>query len=62
MLVALGTLAAAQLEVTEATMQAATQFMDYCATHPNATIRYTASDMILHIISDASYLSVTVTI
>ena len=59
MLVALGTLAAAQSEGTEATMRAATQFMDYCATHPNATIRYTASDMILHIISDASYLSVT---
>jgi hypothetical protein len=29
------------------------------ATHPDATIRYHASDMILHIHSDASYLSVS---
>jgi hypothetical protein len=28
-------------------------------THPDATIRYHASDMILHIHSDASYLSVS---
>jgi hypothetical protein len=32
--------------------------LDYLATHPDATIRYHASDMILHIHSDASYLSV----
>jgi hypothetical protein len=36
-----------------------TQLLNYCATNPEATIRYTASDMILHIESDASYLSVT---
>jgi hypothetical protein len=41
-------------------MQAATnQLMDYLATHLDATIRYHASDMILHIHSDASYLSVS---
>jgi hypothetical protein len=41
-------------------MQAATnQLLDYLATHPDATIRYHASDMILHIHSDASYLSVS---
>jgi hypothetical protein len=40
--------------------QAATkQLLDYLATHPDATIRYHASDMILHIHSDASYLSVS---
>jgi hypothetical protein len=33
--------------------------LDYSATHPDATIRYHASDMILHIHSDASYLSVS---
>jgi hypothetical protein len=33
--------------------------LDYLSTHPDATIRYHASDMILHIHSDASYLSVS---
>jgi hypothetical protein len=37
----------------------ATQLLDYLATHPDATIRYHASDMILHTHSDASYLSVS---
>jgi hypothetical protein len=41
-------------------MQAATnQLFDSLATHLDATIRYRASDMILHIHSDASYLSVS---
>jgi hypothetical protein len=41
-------------------MQAATnQMLDYLATHPDATIRYHASDMILYVHSDASYLSVS---
>ena len=31
--------------------------MDYCATHPDAIIRYHASDMILALHSDGSYLS-----
>jgi hypothetical protein len=33
--------------------------LDNLATHPDATIRYKASDMILHIHSDTSYLSVS---
>jgi hypothetical protein len=33
--------------------------LDYLATHPDAAIRYHDSDMILHIHSDASYLSVS---
>ena len=57
MLVALGTLAATQAQGTEATMEAAVQLLNYAATHPNATIRYHASDMKLHVYSDASYLS-----
>jgi hypothetical protein len=32
--------------------------MDYLVTHPGVTIRYHTSDMILHIHSDAPYLSV----
>jgi len=57
MLVALGTLAAVQAEGTQATITACTQLLNYAATHPDAVLRYTASDMVLHIHSDASYLS-----
>jgi hypothetical protein len=57
MLVALGTLAAAQTQATAATAKAAAQLLDYAATHPDAVIRYTASPMLLHVHSDASYLS-----
>jgi hypothetical protein len=35
------------------------QLLHYLATHPDATIRYYASGMILHIHSDASYLTVS---
>jgi hypothetical protein len=59
MLVALGTLASAQTQGTEATAQAITQLLNYCATHPDATVRFNASDMFLHVHSDASYLSET---
>jgi hypothetical protein len=57
MLVALSTLAAAQTKGTQQTAEACTKLLNYAATHPNAVIRYKASDMILHIHSDASYLS-----
>jgi hypothetical protein len=57
MLVALGTLASAQTKATTNTMKAARQRLDYAATHPRATVRFTRSDMILNIHSDASYLS-----
>jgi hypothetical protein len=46
-LIALGSLA---------TATAVTQLLNYRASHPNATIRYHASSMHLHIHSDASYL------
>ena len=59
MLVTLGTLASAQSKGTAATMKAAIQLLNYAATHPEATIRFHASDMILHIHSNASYLSAT---
>jgi hypothetical protein len=58
MLVALNTLASAQTKGTEATARAAAQLLDYAgATHPDTILQYTASDMILHVHSDASYLS-----
>jgi hypothetical protein len=48
-----------QTKATEKTQAATNQMLDYLATHPDATIRYHASDMVLHIHSDASYLSVS---
>jgi hypothetical protein len=48
-----------QTKATEKTQAATNQLLDYLATHPDATIRYHASDMILQIHSDASYLSVS---
>jgi hypothetical protein len=48
-----------QTKATEKTQAAADQLSDYLATHPDAAIRYHASDIILHIHSDASYLSVS---
>ena len=57
MLVALGTLAAAQSNGTEKTAQALIRLLNYAATNPDACIRYKASDMVLYIHSDASYLS-----
>jgi hypothetical protein len=57
LLVALGTLAAAQTKCTKSTAKALTQLLNYAATHPDATLRYTASGMVLYLHSDASYLS-----
>jgi hypothetical protein len=57
MLVALGTIAEQQAKETEATAHAVIHLLDYCATHHDATLRYHASEMILWIHSDASYLS-----
>ena len=42
---------------TENTMKRVNHFLDYMWTHPDAIIRYCASDMILNVYSDASYLS-----
>eukprot|EP00957_Ditylum_brightwellii_P076022 5778680-Ditylum_brightwellii.AAC.1 len=47
MLVAIGTIAAAQSKDTEATAKVVEHLLDYCASHPNATIRYTPSNMLL---------------
>jgi hypothetical protein len=55
----LNDIATEQKKATDKTQAATNQLLDYLATHPDATIRYHASDMILHIHSDASYLSVS---
>jgi hypothetical protein len=57
MLVTLGSIAAAQSTATSSTYAATVWLLNYATSHPDATIRYVASDMILHIHSDASYLS-----
>ena len=57
MLVTLGTLASQQTCPTEATMSEVTWFLDYCASNPDAVIRYERSEMVLWTVTDASYLS-----
>jgi hypothetical protein len=58
-LMSLNDIATEQTKATEKTQAVTNQLLDYLVTHPDATIRYHASDMILHIHSDASYLSVS---
>jgi hypothetical protein len=58
-LMPLNDIAMEQTKATEKRQAATNQMLDYLATHPEATIRYHASYMILHIHSDASYLSVS---
>ena len=57
MLNALSIIATEQTQGTQSTKDKAEHFLRYAATHPNATIKYYKSDMILNIHSDASYLS-----
>jgi hypothetical protein len=58
-LMPLNDIATEQTKATQKTQAATNQMLDYLAAHPDASIRYHASDMILHIHSDASYLSVS---
>ena len=53
---ALNEIAHRQSTPTKNTMEKCTMLLDFCASHPNATIRYHASDMVLHIDTDAAYL------
>jgi hypothetical protein len=50
-------LASEQSKATAVTADKVIKLLNYCNTHPETKIRYHASDMILHIHSDASYLS-----
>ena len=53
----LGAIASLQTKGTEDVMAAFHQLLDYLTTHPDASIWYHASDMILTFDTDASYLS-----
>jgi hypothetical protein len=54
---ALSNIATQQSTPTEHTKKWVEQFLDYMWTHPDAVIRYRASDMVLNVHSEASYLS-----
>jgi hypothetical protein len=54
---ALNSLSRQQSVPTQATAARTDQLLDYLATHPNATVRFYASDMLLQVHSDASYLN-----
>jgi hypothetical protein len=56
MLVAINDLGTQQSKGTYNTMRDVTWLLNYASTHPDATVRFTGSDMCLHIESDASYL------
>ena len=56
MLPALNDTSSQQAQPTENTRAKTQKLMDYAATYPDAYIRYYASDMILHVDSDAAYL------
>ena len=56
-LTALNDIASEQSKPTERTLQRVEQLLDYMETNPGAVIRFRASDMVLNLHSDASYLS-----
>ena len=56
LLPALNELASQQAQPTQQTLTKAPQIMDYVGTYPHTYIRYHASDMVLHVDSDAAYL------
>ena len=56
MLVALKKIETQTYQENQHTFKKCYMLMDYPATHPLAIIRYHASDMILHVDSDAAYL------
>ena len=56
-LVGLNSIAKQQTSATDSTLKRTEYLLDYVATHPDAKIRYRASDMILQIHTDVSYLS-----
>ena len=56
-LMALSTIAIEQTKATAKTMAKCVQLLDYLAYHSDAKVRFYASDMIMNIHSDASYLS-----
>ena len=57
MLMALSIIATEQTQGTHTTKEKAEYFLMYASLHPDATIKFYKSDMILKIHSDASYLA-----
>jgi hypothetical protein len=57
LIMTINVLASEQSKATAFTADKVIKLINYCNTHPETKIRYHASDMILHIQSDASYLS-----
>ena len=55
--VALGSIASQQTKATKKTCEETLWLLNYAASHPDATIHYRARYMVLHIHSDASYIS-----
>ena len=53
------TIRSTQAAATEQSIIATTKLLDYCATNPNPTFRFTHSAIILRIHSDTSYFSIT---
>jgi hypothetical protein len=58
-LMALSSIAMEQTNATEKTLEHCIQLLDYLASNLEAKVRYHASDMVMNIHSDASYLSET---
>ena len=56
MLPALNQISTKQSKPTQQTNEDADMLLDFAATYPNAKIRFHASDMILHVDTDAAYL------
>jgi hypothetical protein len=56
MLTPLGALVSKQAAPTEATMEKCLQFLDFVASQEDAILTYKASNIVLAIHSDASYL------
>jgi len=52
----MSSIASRQSKGTEKLEEEVRQFLDYCATHPNAGVQFVASDMLLALHSDVSYL------
>eukprot|EP00957_Ditylum_brightwellii_P122669 9355138-Ditylum_brightwellii.AAC.1 len=57
LLMGLNALTSQQATATEETAKAVVMILNYCATYPDDVPRYDKSDMVLHVHSDASYLS-----
>ena len=54
---ALSAIASRQVAPTEETMDKEKYFLDYAASHPDAILSYSASNIVLEAHSDASYLT-----